>query len=61
MCGSLTVVQRGQMLRADAVRRQLLARPARTFALDFFFLGTAIWGSTFLGVLCTRSEQRIKR
>ena len=31
-------------LRADAMRRQLLARFDRTFDLDFFFLGTAIWG-----------------
>jgi hypothetical protein len=42
--GSFTVSHRGQTLRAEAVSFQLLARPARVLAFDFFFLGTAIAG-----------------
>ena len=40
--GSLTAVHRGHVLRDGARSFQLLARPLRTFILDFFFLGTAM-------------------
>ena len=41
MWGNLAAEQRGQMLRAGADNRQLLARRLRVFDFDFFFFGTA--------------------
>jgi hypothetical protein len=39
--GSLTALQRGQVLREGASRRQLEARRIRVFDFDIFLLGTA--------------------
>lgn len=39
--GILAALQRGQVLRDGATRRQLEARRIRVFIFDFFFLGTA--------------------
>lgn len=41
MWGSLTALQRGQVLREGASRRQLEARRIRVFDFDIFLLGTA--------------------
>ncbi len=41
VCGSFVALQRGQVLREGAPRRQLAARRIRVFDFDFFFLGTA--------------------
>lgn len=41
-CGSLALWHCGQTLRAGAFRTQLLARRLRLFALEVFFLGTAM-------------------
>ena len=40
--GNFAAWQRGQLLRAGALRVQLLARRLRVLDLDFFFFGTAI-------------------
>jgi hypothetical protein len=42
MWGSFVAPQRGQTLRAGASSFQALARRLRLFALEVFFLGTAI-------------------
>ena len=39
--GILAALQRGQVLRDGAARRQLEARRMRVLDFDFFFLGTA--------------------
>ncbi len=39
--GILAALQRGQVLRDGASRRQLEARRMRVLDFDFFFLGTA--------------------
>ena len=41
MWGSLTALQRGQVLREGASTRQLEARRIRVFDFDIFLLGTA--------------------
>lgn len=41
MWGSLTALQRGQVLREGASRRQFEARRIRVFDFDIFLLGTA--------------------
>jgi len=44
VCGSLAAAQRGQVLRAGALRRHEPARWLCVFIFDFFFFGTATVG-----------------
>ena len=46
-CGTFTWWHCGQTLRAGAERVQLLARRLRVFALEVFFLGTAMSAPAF--------------